>query len=147
MDYSLPGSSVHEILQARKLERVVIPFSKGIFLTWGFNPRLLHSKQIFDHLSHLPAKDHGQNKPIMWSWYLLKHTHFVFRSPFVRHSHQLMAIWLWPLLLPPTPSSHGQTQAKGSRWEVQIRGFLGIRGLCVLQEHSVHSEGWQRYRW
>ena len=145
MDYSLPGSSVHEILQARKLERVVIPFSKG--MTWGLNPRLLHSKQIFDRLSHLPAKDHGQNKPITWSWYLLKHTHFVFRSPFVGHSHQLMAIWLWPLLLPPTPSSHGQTQAKGSRWEVQIRGFLGIRGLCVLQEHSVHSEGWQRDRW
>ena len=29
MDYSLPGSSVHRILQARILERVVIPFSMG----------------------------------------------------------------------------------------------------------------------
>ena len=29
LDYSLPGSSVYEILQARILERVVIPFSKG----------------------------------------------------------------------------------------------------------------------
>ena len=29
LDYSLPGSSVHEILQARILEKVVIPFSKG----------------------------------------------------------------------------------------------------------------------
>ena len=28
MDYSPPGSSVHGILQARKLERVAIPFSK-----------------------------------------------------------------------------------------------------------------------
>ena len=27
MDYSLPGSSVHEILQARILEWVVMPFS------------------------------------------------------------------------------------------------------------------------
>ena len=27
MDYSLPGSSVHGILQARILERVVMPFS------------------------------------------------------------------------------------------------------------------------
>ena len=29
LDYSPPGSSVHEILQARILERVAIPFSKG----------------------------------------------------------------------------------------------------------------------
>ena len=29
MDCSLPGSSVHEILQARVLEWVAIPFSKG----------------------------------------------------------------------------------------------------------------------
>ena len=31
MDCSLPGSSVHGILQARILERVAIPFSKGSF--------------------------------------------------------------------------------------------------------------------
>ena len=29
MDYSLPGFSVHENLQARMLERVAIPFSRG----------------------------------------------------------------------------------------------------------------------
>ena len=29
MDYSLPGSSVHGILQARTLEWVAIPFSRG----------------------------------------------------------------------------------------------------------------------
>ena len=29
MDYSLPGSSVHEILQARILEWVVISFPRG----------------------------------------------------------------------------------------------------------------------
>ena len=34
MDYSLPGSSVHEILQARILEWVVIPFSR-----WSSQPR------------------------------------------------------------------------------------------------------------
>ena len=31
MDSSLPASSVHEILQARILEWVAIPFSKGSF--------------------------------------------------------------------------------------------------------------------
>ena len=29
MDYSLPGSSVHGILQTRKLEWVAVPFSRG----------------------------------------------------------------------------------------------------------------------
>ena len=36
----LPGSSVHGILQARKLEWVAISFSRGIFLTQGSNPCL-----------------------------------------------------------------------------------------------------------
>ena len=52
MDYSLPGSSVHGILQARILDWVAIPSSKdtgvgsyfllqGVFLTQGSNPGLL----------------------------------------------------------------------------------------------------------
>ena len=38
MDCSLPGSSVHRVLQARKLEWVAMPF---IFLILGLNPCLL----------------------------------------------------------------------------------------------------------
>ena len=38
MDCSLPGSSVHGILQARVLEWVATSFSRGIFLTQGSNP-------------------------------------------------------------------------------------------------------------
>ena len=38
---SLPGSSVHGILQARILEWVAIPFSRGIFPNQGSNPGLL----------------------------------------------------------------------------------------------------------
>jgi len=30
MDHSLPGSSVHGILQARILEWVAVPFSRGL---------------------------------------------------------------------------------------------------------------------
>jgi len=44
MDYSLPGSSVQGILQARILEWVAIPFSRGIFLTQVSNPGLLHHR-------------------------------------------------------------------------------------------------------
>ena len=38
MDCSLPGSSVHEIFQARILEWVAMYFLQGIFLTQESNP-------------------------------------------------------------------------------------------------------------
>ena len=44
MDCSLPGSSVHGVLQARILEWVAIPF---FFPALGSNLRLLHCKQFF----------------------------------------------------------------------------------------------------
>ena len=37
MDCSPPDASVHGILQARRLEYVAIPFSRGIFPTQGSN--------------------------------------------------------------------------------------------------------------
>ena len=49
-DCSLPGSSIHGILQARILEWVAIPFSKGIFPTQELNAGLLHGKLILHHL-------------------------------------------------------------------------------------------------
>ena len=52
MDCSLPGPSVHGILQARILEWAGIPFFRGIFLTQGSNPGLLHCRQIIYCLSH-----------------------------------------------------------------------------------------------
>ena len=42
MDHSLPGSSVHGILQARIPEWVAMSSSRGIFRTQGLNPCLLH---------------------------------------------------------------------------------------------------------
>ena len=53
MDCSLPGSSVHEILQARILEWVASPFSRGSFLTQGLNLQILHCRQILYCLSYL----------------------------------------------------------------------------------------------
>ena len=42
MDCRLPGSSLHGILQARILDWVAMPSSRGIFPTQGSNPYLLH---------------------------------------------------------------------------------------------------------
>ena len=44
--------TIHGILQARILEWVAIPFSRGIFLTQGSNPGLLHCRRILYQLSH-----------------------------------------------------------------------------------------------
>ena len=52
MDCSQPGSTVHGILQARILDQVAIPFSRGIFPTQESNPGLLHYRRILYHLSH-----------------------------------------------------------------------------------------------
>ena len=49
MDCSLPGSSVYGISQAKILERVAISFSRGISLTQGLNPHLLHCRWILYH--------------------------------------------------------------------------------------------------
>ena len=52
---SLPGSSVHGILQARILEWVAISFFSEIFSTQRSNPHLLchlHCMQFLYHLNH-----------------------------------------------------------------------------------------------
>ena len=49
MDCSLPGSSVHGILQARRVGSHCL--LQGIFPTQGLNPGLLHCRQILYHLS------------------------------------------------------------------------------------------------
>ena len=43
-DYSLPGSSLHEISLARTLEWVANFLLQGIFPTQGSNPGLLHQQ-------------------------------------------------------------------------------------------------------
>ena len=54
MDHSPPGSSVHGMIsQARILEWVAIPFSRGIFPTHWSNPGDLHCRRILYHLAVL----------------------------------------------------------------------------------------------
>ena len=61
VDYNLPGTSVHGILQARILEWVAIPFSRRIFLTQGSSPGLRRGRQTLYDLRH-------QGSPRSWSW-------------------------------------------------------------------------------
>ena len=54
--YIPSGFSVHGILQARILEWVAIPFSRGSFLTQGWTPGFLHYMQFLYHLSYQATK-------------------------------------------------------------------------------------------
>ena len=56
MDYA-----AHGILQARILEWVAVPFSRGFFPTHGSNPGLLHCRQILYQLNH-------QRSPRILEW-------------------------------------------------------------------------------
>ena len=56
MDCSLPGSSIHGILQARTMEQIAIPFSRDqiSFLTWDQTP--VSTLQADSLLSEPPGK-------------------------------------------------------------------------------------------
>ena len=52
MDFSLQGSSVHEILQLRNTGVGSHSLLQGIFLTQGSNLDLLHCRQVLYYLSY-----------------------------------------------------------------------------------------------
>ena len=63
MNCSLPGSSVHGILQARILEWLVShSLLQGIFPTQGLNLGLLHCRWILYHLSHQESRNKQTNR-------------------------------------------------------------------------------------
>ena len=116
MDYSPPGSSVHGILQARILEWVAIPISRGIFSTRGLKPGLLQCRQILYHLSH-------QGSPHIW---LLKHFWKTkSRNAWPLKSHVLIAHCILGLLLLLVFSGLGRvsdTVDVVKRWQLKFWG-------------------------
>ena len=71
VDCSLPGSSVHGILQARILQWVAISFFKGSSLTKGLMTKLLHCRQLLYHqethwFSSVQFSSVAQSYPTLW---------------------------------------------------------------------------------
>ena len=61
MKCSLPGSSVHGILQARILEWIAIPFSRGSsFPTQALNLDFLHCRRFFTICANREARGHSR---------------------------------------------------------------------------------------
>ena len=90
MDCSPPSSFILRTLQARLLLCLAIPLFRGIFLTQGSNPCLLHCRQILYHLSH-------QGKPIhMFIYIYLLYLFGLFRKVLKvekRKTEKLSHIW------------------------------------------------------
>ena len=61
MDYRLPGSSVHEISQARILEWVAISFSRGSSSPWDRTQAFSHCRRILYCLSHQESSWYGKH--------------------------------------------------------------------------------------
>ena len=79
MDCSPPGSLVHGTLQARILESVATPSSRGIFLTQGSNPCLwclLYWQVIYLPLYHLPR---WYSSPLLGEWDARRCSRFVLK--------------------------------------------------------------------
>ena len=57
MDCSPPGSFVHEILQARTLEWIAMPSSRGSYHPWGSKPGLPHRLHCRRTLYHSASRE------------------------------------------------------------------------------------------
>ena len=64
MDCGLSDSSVRGILQARILEWVAYPFSRGSSRSWDLNQGLLHCRRILYQLSYQGSRE-GRNSLVL----------------------------------------------------------------------------------
>ena len=108
MDCSLPGSSVHGILQARTLEWVAIPFSKGSSQPRGQTRVCRIAGRFFTVLSHRGSPGghaiwHGPKKVQLGSASAVRgrcslhHFHFSQQSVLIiphRHQHWILPVFL-----------------------------------------------------
>ena len=75
MNCSLPGSSIHGDSPGKNIGVGCHSLLQGIFPTQGWNPGLLHCRQILYHLSH-------QGSPLnAWLWKKKKKKDFRWRHP------------------------------------------------------------------
>ena len=142
MEYSLPGSSIHGIFQARILEWVAIFFFQRIFLTQGSNLGLLcllHCSQILYPLSH-------QGPP---KFFQIKMT----ENKMVGWHHQLngheFEQWWWTGK--PGVLQRMGSQRVGHNWATKLtvptqaattlitKSFLSIEDMFIFKIHSWYN--------
>ena len=141
-DYNLPGSSVHGILQARILEWVAMPSSRGVFPIQGPNPGLLHCRHILYHLSHQDmwfnpvAKQYRQSKKILpFRPFTLDSMSWGHKGCKSSASQRTESCSTFIFLM-----------LKISEWKQAIKGELTLVDIWIclpMQEIRVRSLGWE----
>ena len=111
VDSSLPGSSVHGILQARILEWVATPSSRGIFLTHGQNPCLLCLLHWL--VGSLPSVLRGKLKIAYYSFLRTLNLYFyILNLPLEKEMATHSSILAWEI---PRVEEPGGLQSMGSQ--------------------------------
>ena len=126
MDCTLLDCFVHGILQARILEWVAIPFSKGIFQTQGSNPILLHCRR-FSLWFEPPGKPSNKIK---------------FKDLTSKNIYNFTKKWslvIWPLnSCSAAELKLLKTEPRASSWErlnYNANWILNLRVLLLQEEH------------
>ena len=111
VDSSLPGSSVHGILQARILEWVATPSSRGIFLTHRQNPCLLCLLHWL--VGSLPSVLRGKLKIAYYSFLRTLNLYFyILNLPLEKEMATHSSILAWEI---PRVEEPGGLQSMGSQ--------------------------------
>ena len=117
MDYSPPGSFVHEILQARILEWISIPFSRGSSWSRDWILGVLPCRQVLFCLSH-----QGSSDGFSWSCGIKKVDLKKTASPFSSH------MFLCPILLHVCSQQQVWIAPGGRTVQHQPHVFLALMG-------------------
>ena len=121
MDCSLPGSSVHRILQARILEWVAMSFFQGIFPDQGSNLGLLYYMQILYHLGF----SGGSKGRVCLQSRRPEFNPWVGKIPWRRKWQPI------PVCLPG--KLHGRLQSKGSQSQTRLSDLTFTFLFCLSQ--------------
>ena len=122
VDCSLPGSSIHRILQASILDWIAIPFSRGS--SWPRNQTwvsLPYLRQILYHLSH-----HHQSP----MWFLIYHQKLELKCPPTINDYKQTVVHTYSVKLLSNKKewTMDKTQHKwisnASHWNTKSKGYI-----------------------
>ena len=127
MDYSLPGSSVQRILQARILEWVAIPFSRGSSQSRDWTQVFCIAGRFFTILDTREAQEYWSRQPIP-SLGDLPHTGIEMGSPALQADSLLAEL--------PEKSIQSITFPfyRWQNWSTEV--------VCHIREKSMNFGGW-----